>query len=462
MKIGSLFSGVAGLDRAVEAVTGATPAWFVEFDKAPSKVLARQYPDVPNYGDVTAVEWSEVEPIDILTGGFPCQDLSIAGKRKGLRPGTRSGLWEHMSYAIDALQPRLVVIENVRGLLSAEAHSNMEPCAWCLGDESDSYMRALGAVLADLADLGYDARWCGIRASDAGAPHLRFRVFIIGFPARDAHGGHVRDAAGSGQGIPRGRRDEAGSLDEFRDLLLTHLATTKAYPSKTGFAGIEHQAMSLAEGQLVPTPLAAGDSTSGHPNYLPLGDAVRELLPTPITQSDKTLGGSARAARAWPQSPGYRPSLGMVAQELLPTPTPFTNSNTETPEEWTERRADVVDRTGTYHGLPLSVAAVSVAEGEPLLQSDPLAPPKHYPSVWGPYAQAIQTWENITGEEAPAPTTQDANGRHRLNPELPRWMMGFPPGWLDGLTQAQKLKAAGNAVCQQQAELALRIMLGLS
>jgi len=83
--LGSLFSGVAGLDRAVEAVTGATPAWFVEFDAAPSKVLARHYPDIPNYGDVTTVDWSQVEPIDILTGGFPCQDLSHAGNRKGLR-----------------------------------------------------------------------------------------------------------------------------------------------------------------------------------------------------------------------------------------------------------------------------------------------------------------------------------------------------------------------------------------
>ncbi|MDI9627605.1 MAG: DNA (cytosine-5-)-methyltransferase [Acidobacteriota bacterium] len=183
MKIGSLFSGVAGLDRAVEAVTGATPAWFVEFDAAPSKVLQRHYPGVPNYGDVTAVDWSQVEPVDIITGGFPCQDLSHAGNRKGLRPGTRSGLWEHMAYAINELHPRLVVIENVRGLLSDEAHSNVEPCAWCLGDDSDSYMRALGAVLADLADIGYDARWCGLRAADAGAPHGRFRVFIVAYPA---------------------------------------------------------------------------------------------------------------------------------------------------------------------------------------------------------------------------------------------------------------------------------------
>ena len=180
MRIGSIFSGYGGADLAVRSVwPDATPAWFVEFDKHPSTVLARHWPDVPNYGDVTAVDWAAVEPVDILTGGFPCQDLSHAGKRAGLRPGTRSGLWEHMAYAIDQLRPALVLIENVRGLLSAEAHSNLERDCWCVGDEREPALRALGAVLGDLADLGYDARWTSVRAADVGAPHGRFRVFIL-------------------------------------------------------------------------------------------------------------------------------------------------------------------------------------------------------------------------------------------------------------------------------------------
>lgn len=126
MRLGSLFSGYGGLDLAVEAVTGARPAWCCEFDAAPSRILAHHWPDVPNLGDITTVDWGTVEPVDILTGGFPCQDLSHAGKRAGLRPGTRSGLWEHMAYAIDQLRPRLVVAENVRGLLSATAASDVD------------------------------------------------------------------------------------------------------------------------------------------------------------------------------------------------------------------------------------------------------------------------------------------------------------------------------------------------
>ena len=183
LKIGSLFSGYGGLDIAVSNVTGGEVAWHCEWEDAPSAVLAHHWPDVPNYKDVSKVDWSSVEPVDILTGGFPCQDVSLAGARRGLGDGTRSGLWSEFAKAIDVLRPKLVVIENVRGLLSATAHSDVEPCPWCLGDDSgEPALRALGAVLGDLAVIGYDAKWTGVRASDAGAPHARFRVFIVAYP----------------------------------------------------------------------------------------------------------------------------------------------------------------------------------------------------------------------------------------------------------------------------------------
>lgn len=184
MKIGSLFSGYGGLDLAVMNVTGAEIAWHCEWDDAPSKILDKHFPNVPNYRDVTKVDFAEVEPVDILTGGFPCQDLSLAGKRAGLKDGTRSGLWSEFHRAIETIKPKLVVIENVRGLLSATASSDVEQCPWCMGESGDGepVLRALGAVLGDLADIGYDAKWTSVRAADAGAPHSRFRVFIIAYP----------------------------------------------------------------------------------------------------------------------------------------------------------------------------------------------------------------------------------------------------------------------------------------
>jgi len=410
MKIGSLFSGVAGLDRAVEAVTGATPAWFVEFDPAPAKVLARHYPDVPNYGDVTAVEWSEVEPIDILTGGFPCQDLSTAGKRKGLRPGTRSGLWEHMAYAINQLHPRLVVIENVRGLLSAEAHSNMEPCAWCLGDDSDSHMRALGAVLADLADLGYDARWCGIRASDAGAPHGRFRIFIVAHPA-DADGGQLARPADRLDGLPV-----------------------------------------ASERSLLPIPLVSDRDERRLA-------APRNLLPTPVVNDmgngktpDDWDGWTADMQHRHGNGNGHGKSLAIEAQRLLPTP---KSSNNETRQSAGYGPNLGLAVLGTVTANPQKVRSAAFARNTSPTPAEMI----HHDLDWGPYLPAIARWEHTIGEPSPPPTIQGAK-RPRLNPDLPRWMMGFPPGWLDGLTPAQQLKAVGNAVCQQQAELALRILLG--
>jgi len=121
LKIGSLFSGYGGLDLAVEHVFNANTVWFSELNEPVARVFSRHWPGAPNLGDITSIDWSQVEPVDILIGGFPCQDVSTVGKRAGLAPGTRSGLWAHMAAAIDALQPEWVVIENVRGLLSSPA-----------------------------------------------------------------------------------------------------------------------------------------------------------------------------------------------------------------------------------------------------------------------------------------------------------------------------------------------------
>ena len=166
-----------GLDLAVmQAFPGSTVAWHCEFDKAPSAILAHHYPNIPNLGDVTKVDWGQVEPVDIITGGSPCQDMSSAGKRAGMTDGTRSNLWVHMREAIEALQPKYVVWENVRGALSAKAKSESDLEQ---GDGSLGNLRALGRVLGDLAEIGYDSRWTTLRASEVGAPHYRERVFVL-------------------------------------------------------------------------------------------------------------------------------------------------------------------------------------------------------------------------------------------------------------------------------------------
>lgn len=187
MKIGSLFTGAGMLDRAVEQVFDAETVWFAEIDKNASALLEYHYPHIPNLGDVSIVDWSTVPAVDILCGGFPCQDVSAAGKQEGLKDGTRSGLWSVFVEAIDMLKPRIVVIENVKGLLSAKAtrSAHLESDETDLGIGSDRPLRAAGAVLGDLSERGYDARWCTVPASEAGAAHRRERVFIVAYAAHN-------------------------------------------------------------------------------------------------------------------------------------------------------------------------------------------------------------------------------------------------------------------------------------
>lgn len=218
-RIGSLCSGYGGLDLAVmDAVPGAEIAWHAQHDPDDrhqwgARILAHRWPGVPNLGDITAIDYSTVEPVDVLTAGWPCQDMSLAGLGAGLMPGTRSGLWYHVARAIAALRPPIVFLENVRSLASARAHSDVELCPWCMGDLGDGpALRALGAVLGDLADLGFDAEWVCLPASGVGAPHERFRCFIAAWPASavpdaDHVGSHRGGARRAGWAEPAHGRD---------------------------------------------------------------------------------------------------------------------------------------------------------------------------------------------------------------------------------------------------------------
>lgn len=184
--IGSLFTGYGGLDMAARMAVDpdARVVWASDIEPGPCRLAEVRWPGVPNLGDITQIDWETVEPVDIICGGSPCQDLSLAGKRAGLAPGTRSGLWGSMFEAIKTLRPRLVVWENVKGALTSGAFSLVESEQGLLGNGADGpFLRAAGRVVGDLASVGYDAQWCVVRASDVGAPHQRERLFITGHPA---------------------------------------------------------------------------------------------------------------------------------------------------------------------------------------------------------------------------------------------------------------------------------------
>lgn len=284
---GAMFAGYGGLDMGVQSVLGGRMAWCAEVEKAPSRILARHWPDAPNLGDVTKVDWHAVPKVDVITGGSPCQDLSHAGKRKGMHDGTRSNLWAEMREAVAAIRPRLVVWENVRGALSAGAASDLGQCPRCVGDPRDAgpVLRALGRVLGDLADLGYDARWYGLRAADVGAAHGRFRIFLFATPARDAEGLGVEGLRAKG----------------------VEIAATQAGPGLLGRAGDRVVGPPVT---LLPTPAVNDMGASYTPEEW---DAWTERM---------------RAAHG--NGNGHGKSLSIEAQRLLPTPRAIDASGIKT------------------------------------------------------------------------------------------------------------------------------------
>jgi len=198
-RIGSLCTGYGGLDMAAQSVFGGSLAWWSDIEPGPIRVMQHHHPDVPNIGDLTTVDWSTVEPVDILTAGYPCQPFSNAGKRKGIDDPRH--IWPWIAYAVAVMRPRYLVFENVA------AHVR----------------RGFDVVASDLAALGYDTAWSVVRASDVGAPHRRERLFIVawdpqsgtGFPGPSSeareHPGHVETGGStSNDGCPSTVPDPSG------------------------------------------------------------------------------------------------------------------------------------------------------------------------------------------------------------------------------------------------------------
>jgi DNA (cytosine-5)-methyltransferase 1 len=164
MNVLDLFSGIGGFSLGLERAGMRTVA-FCEIEPYCRAVLAKHWPGVPCYDDVETLTADRLRAdgisVDVICGGFPCQNISIAGKGEGIA-GRRSGLWKEFARIIGEVRPRYVIVENVAALLG----------------------RGLADVLGDLAALGYDAEWHCIPAFAVGAPHRRDRVWIVAYPAQ--------------------------------------------------------------------------------------------------------------------------------------------------------------------------------------------------------------------------------------------------------------------------------------
>jgi DNA (cytosine-5)-methyltransferase 1 len=433
LKIGELFAGYNGLGMAVEEVFGATTAWFSEFDTAPSKILAHHYPSVPNYGDVTAIDWFGVESVDIMSGGSPCQDLSLAGRRKGMTEGTRSNLWESMREGIAIIRPKYVVWENVRGALSAGAISEMEQSEGRVGADGDPNLRAIGRVLGDLADLGYDAEWRGLRAADVGAAHNRFRVFLLAA---------LPDAGGVGLEAGRLPRRPAAEVPEPTD----HQSLL-SYAYNLGYErGREARDRGLgpADDRLT---LADAESLGWREGWAEPAGVIRRLA---AASDSSSTADSASARRAEGQDGG---TGGGNARQGIRSLESERGSR-----ERTDATADASSATIREYASESSTEEAGPGSGDGSSNPRGIRPAID----WGLYAPAVRRWERVNG---PSPRPTEPSGRdggHRLSPAFVEWMMGLPAGWVTdvpGVNRNGQLKALGNGVVKQQAVAALSDML---
>jgi len=248
VNVASLCAGIGGADLALES-HGHRIAWHAEIDPAPSKVLAAHWPDVPNHGDLTAIDWATVEPVNIITAGYPCQPFSTAGQRKGTNDERH--LWPTIRDAIESLRPRHVFLENVVGHLSLGA----------------------AIVVSDLAALGYVGAWGVLGSSDVGGCHRRRRFWLLAADANCGTLGTEPLSLGWGGGAVVARHDAAAAR-----------------------GGVD----------LLPTPAAADGSGgrrarnlewSGNTAYRPSGakasvslQEAMDLLPTPRTSDTNGAG----------------------------------------------------------------------------------------------------------------------------------------------------------------------------
>lgn len=526
LRIGSLFSGTGQLDEGVKAVHGGRVVWHSQYEppkdgkedtnQYAARILAHHYPTVPNLGDITAIDWQQVitehGPIDILTGGFPCQDVSSAGKRAGLNADTRSGLWAHMAHAIHELEPKLVVIENVQGLLSANADRGLglDDEAMELEASAGRTLRALGAVLGDLATLGFHAEWARVAASEVGAPHPRKRIFIYAWPTDvNPRGLGRRDGQGLvGRLGPEGR-DAAADADPA-DLGHEGARTSRRRghgPADSGQPATDAQGARLQG--LRPEPEGSGPERGGAAPadtdcVEPQRRGVPGVLGSPATEEPRQgdqreragdAAGCSREAATDAQGhghghPGPASERGMAAAtvasgdpahadtdgrglaghgELPPgrdalqrgvrhdadgrhpaTPDAPSLGRGEgrTEPARVEGRPDAAQRGSATHA-----DADSLRRRADLLNLRPGQPDLD----WGAYGPAIRRWEAVLGRPAPWPT--DALGR--LSPVFSEWLMGYPDGWVTcvpGLTRGAMLRALGNGVVPQQAAAAIRLL----
>ena len=409
MTVGSLFAGIGGFDLGFERA-GAVPAWSVEIDKSCRRLLARHFPESERYEDVRQVGADTLGAVDLICGGFPCQDVSVAGRREGLA-GQRSGLWWQFHRILGELRPRWVVIENVPGLLSI--------------DEG----RGFASILHGLGELGYRSAWRVLDAQYFGLAQRRKRLFIVGHLADGSAGEVLFERTG----VPG---DPATGRQTGQDVAFALTASVRR--SGDGHGNAWNTTYPIA-GTL------GGSSQSGGFRTTDLDNNGAFVVAEPLTRSTcKTTShgdGSPHnlivaptVTSKWAKGSGE--PAGDEVQNLVYDGMQVTSKhNRQNPKP-------NAPAPTLYSGG--SALLVRMREGKPGGGKGPL----------------ISHDASLTLGTANDQTLCNGTGVRRLTPLECERLQGFPDSWTEGHADTTRYKMLGNAVAVPVAEWIARRIMG--
>lgn len=430
---GSLFAGVGGFDLGFEHA-GMRGLWQVEIDDAARAVLARRFPDAVQYADVREVGAHNLAPVDVICGGFPCQDLSVAGKRAGIVSGARSGLFYEMVRITNELRPAFLVWENVPGLFSSD------------------YGRDFERVLSALAVIGYSGAWTVLDSRYFGLAQRRRRVFGV-FARGDIGAGPCAEILSL---AARLRWNTAAGKEARKDVA----ATLGAGANSTGGTRPPGSTVDNAETlQVVSRPLAAGTKRgSGYRNDADTADnLVAHSLTARQTRlqgdADNFIAGTLSANRGGLDRPAGNaneldfciaaPITASYGKQL-----DSSDTNSGPPNLIFEPR---FARNG--RGVPDTIAPPLKAQNGGTGKGDgaPLTfglMPRRGQFSDGDYSPTVNAGNGGMG----APGVAGRTGVRRLTPVECERLQGFPDGWTDGQADGPRYRQMGNAVSVPVAE----------
>lgn len=327
MKIGSLFSGIGGLDLGIEkglSKYGAETVWQIEMDKHCVNVLKKHWPNALQIeDDINNVDFSKLEKVDMLIGGFPCQTFSVAGSRKGLSEEDDRGiLWYQFERAISTIRPEWVVAENVRGLLTAK-------------DDRGRKGGAFARVVSFLASRGYRVEWQVVSAGSVNAPHLRERIFVVAKKEKVGNTSSKSNVA-TNREITREPQERNTRQNNVRE-------TSRGNKSRTYWQEVEQQMGSVSYGIC---PGLAGNL--GLPNYWDyFADRINWSTPTTqeiphkniqLTESGRRKSKDGKSSH----SLNLQDQVNLSEKTTFSTPLKKTGDHTDTPSEWRRNSHNIV------------------------------------------------------------------------------------------------------------------------